>query len=378
MQTTNQPYKILFVLNSFGTGGSEKIVLDLSCLLNKELFECYVVALYDGDLQQCLCDSNTWCKCLCKKDGLDFPLMREIAKLIKEEKIDLINAHHFSPFIHSIYGALSNKIPIVYTEHTIEEIKHIPKYWKKIACLLLKKSNCFALGISPDISSELNSQLGILQSKTSTILNAIDISHFYRKKPNTSLLNKVKDNSENIIIGVVGNLRCQKNHKCLLYAFQLLEAEIPQVRLLIVGAGPEEESLKQLSRDLGIHTKVTFTGAKLSTWDIYPIFDIYCLPSHYEGLPLTILEAMAAEIPVVGTKVNGIRDIITNGKTGILVEPDNPAALAKGIKQLICNKEFCKCLSKEAFSYVQKKHNKTDWISAYEKHFVHYIEEYQD
>jgi glycosyltransferase involved in cell wall biosynthesis len=113
----------------------------------------------------------------------------------------------------------------------------------------------------------------------------------------------------------------------------------PHCQLLIVGEGPAREALEALSRHLGLSHCTVFAGARRDIPRILPLLDLFVLPSLYEGFGIAILEAMAAEKPVVATAVGGIPEFVVPDETGLLVEPGNAAALADGIGSLLRNPE---------------------------------------
>src|SRR5205823_4337247 len=127
------------------------------------------------------------------------------------------------------------------------------------------------------------------------------------------------------------NLRPQKNHESLLRAFAKLLPVVPEAWLVLVGDWERRPMLEALAGSLGIRDRVKFLGCRLDVPELYPVFDVYCLPSHYEGMPLTVLEAMSAGKPVVGTRVVGIQEVITDGQTGLLAAPNDPPALAQAL-----------------------------------------------
>lgn len=359
---------VLFVLGSFGTGGSERVVLDLCKSFNREECEPYVVSLYGGELIDEFTKIGIWSKCLNKKDGIDFNLMYRLSRIIKEKDIDVINAHHFSPFIHSSFGSLINKKPLLYTDHTAYEVQQVAFFWRMAAIMVLKR--CYGvIGISKGSSRQLKETFRVPDHKVFTILNAIDLERFRCRIDKEKKRQSLGIHGDEKVIGCIGNLREQKNHINLLKAFRIVLGRFPYVRLLIAGEGPMKEILLNLSRQLEIDDHVSFLGARLDAEELYQIMDVYCLSSHYEGLPLTILEAMASRVPVVGTDVIGINDIVIHGQTGLLVEPDNADKLAEAIIETLTSPQEAVRFVENAFQYVCSNHSIPAWVASYQKLF---------
>ena len=378
---TKKKINVLFVIFSFGTGGSERIVLDLCKGLNRDLFKPFVISFYNNigsndffriqhgsELIEEFNKIKVWNFCLNKRGGVDFKLMKSLSKLISEKNIDVINAHHFSQFFHTCPGAFLNNTSLIYTEHTMHEIRLLPFYWVMIGRFLLKR--CYAvIGISKGCTRQLMETFHVPAHKSFTVLNAIDNIRFESSINVEAKRRDIQISKNEKVIGVVGNLREQKNHANLIKAFKIIKQKVDNIRLLIVGEGPMGEQLRDLSRKLEIEPFVHFLGARLDIAELYKIMDVYCLSSHYEGLPLTILEAMSSKLPVVGTNVVGINDVIIHAQNGILVDPDNPMKLAEAIIYSLENEPEARKLSENGHLYVQEHHQMTSWIKTYETLF---------
>lgn len=131
-------------------------------------------------------------------------------------------------------------------------------------------------------------------------------------------------------IGVVGRLVPEKGFDVMLRAL----IELPGADLVLVGEGPARSSLERLSRDLGLDGRVTFTGRVEPPWTSRWRFDVLAVPSRIEGFGLVAVEALLAGIPVVGSRVGGLCEVLTDGRTGLLVPVDDPTALASALRTL--------------------------------------------
>jgi len=359
--------RILFVLNSFGTGGSERVVLDICRGIDRSRFEPQVVSLFGGELAGAFTEEGIWNEWLEKGRGIDFGLMRRIGALVREREIDLVNAHHFSPFIHACGGLRLKSNRLIYTDHTVREIRHVSRPWALVARLMLKR--CYGIsGISSEVAEAMKRRFHVPDRKVTTIPNAIDLDRFQGREDQGALRRELEIPAECRVVGVVGNLRPQKNHEGLLRAFRILLDTGVQARLLIIGDGVLRNRLEELRDDLEMRHDVLFLGARHDIPALYRIMDAYCLSSHYEGLPLTILEAMASGIPVVGTDVDGIREIIEPKTTGVLTDP-TPESIAEGILYLFNHPDESRAIAKGGLRYVQRMHAMGPWIKSYERLF---------
>jgi glycosyltransferase involved in cell wall biosynthesis len=138
-----------------------------------------------------------------------------------------------------------------------------------------------------------------------------------------------------LVIGSVANFTPKKNQHHLLRAMKLLDAVVPDVKLVLVGTGPLEQSLRHDARQLGIGDRVLFTGSREDVQELLPAFDAFALSSRHEGLSIALLEAMAAGVPCVSTRVGGVPELVCDGQEGLLVAPGDPEALARAIGTLL-------------------------------------------
>jgi glycosyltransferase involved in cell wall biosynthesis len=142
------------------------------------------------------------------------------------------------------------------------------------------------------------------------------------------------------VIGFVGRLEPQKGLSYLIEAVAQLIRDWPTLMCIVVGDGSLRSSLQRQAIQLDVKDKVHFLGYRPDVPALLPAFDIFVLPSLYEGLPYTILEAMAAGIPVIATDVAGTRDVVRDGETGLLVPPGDVPALREAIRQIFDNQEL--------------------------------------
>jgi glycosyltransferase involved in cell wall biosynthesis len=166
-----------------------------------------------------------------------------------------------------------------------------------------------------------------------------------------------------------------KNHTCLIRAINILKTTYPQIRLVLVGRGypgdieNSEEEILNIIRTLGMEHRVILTGYREDIPELLKSFDVFCLPSFSEGLPVSVLEAMAAGIPVVGSDVRGIKEVISDDETGLLFPSNNVEALALSLECLVNSCPLREALKHKAFRFVVENHGVKAWVSRYEELF---------
>lgn len=168
------------------------------------------------------------------------------------------------------------------------------------------------------------------------------------------------------ILGMTGRLSKEKGHKYLFSAIQNME----NVIMIVVGSGPLESRLKKLAEDLNITKKVVFVGFKTNVNDYLAAMDIFLLPSLTEGLPLSLLEAMAAEKPIIASQVGGIPTALEDRKTGLLVKPKDPVALKKAITTFIEDKDLAASLALNARNLAVKRFSLGKMTKTYESLYL--------
>lgn len=246
---------------------------------------------------------------------------------IKKYKIQII---HAQTRVTQVMAALLSRlcgIPYVTTWHGFFR----PRFFRvKFPCMGWR-----VIAISDGVRNHLLKDFGAPADRIRLVHNGIDTNAFSQMSASEKMMIKkqwIKGNG--VLIGHIGRLSDVKGQDVLIRAMKKVSAESPLTKLLIIGQGREEAPLKKLTDQLGLKEHVIFMEGIDNTADILPAFDIVVMPSRQEGLGLSIMEAQAASRAVVASNVGGIPDLIEHGKTGWLVAPEDPDALAEAILNL--------------------------------------------
>ena len=368
MKTLDRKVNILFLLQTLRRGGSENIVKDLCQHLSPDRFNFFVIALIDGELKDTFREMGIPTLCVQRDQKGFFAATREISSFIKKHKIDVVNAHHFTPFVHGVYGAKARGCRIYYTAHSRNEVDLIGRFWSTLGSFLLRFADG-SIGISPDVSRAIKQTFHLPDVKVLTILNAVNHRRFNGAVDRQTKRRELGIDEAVPVIGCVGNLRKQKNYPNLIKAFAIVRKGVGRAKLMIVGEGKREDELRSLTKELGLEEDVILLGPRSDVPEILKALDVYCLASFFEGLPLSLLEAMLVGLPAVGTEINGTRDVITHEENGLLVPSDNPEELAKALLRIINDKAFAEILAKNGRNYVLERHGYDKWTESYERLF---------
>jgi len=333
---------ILFVLPNFGTGGSEKLVLDLVKNVDKDRFNPVLVVFFSGAYEEEVLNLGVPFYVI-HENGLRSKLSTFVflKRIVRKHKIHIVNTHHISPLIQGLlpFKIFGNTV-LIHTEHTRFDLKNFDTKVILLAKLFLKKVDV-ALGISQGICNYFTHELAVPQEKVRKIVNGVDMHRFvlqdfdpldYRAKLGFGRSDRV--------IGMFANFRPQKNHPNIIRAAAILRDRGSSFKVLLCGTGDTEIACRKLVNDLHLDDKVIFMGVRFDIPELMSILDIYCLPSRFEGLPFSVLEAMACGKPVVATNVMGIDEVVKHGETGILVTADSPRKLADALAELIENEQL--------------------------------------
>jgi glycosyltransferase involved in cell wall biosynthesis len=220
-------------------------------------------------------------------------------------------------------------------------------------------------GVSDAVGAYLRARNRVPAGRVRVIYNGVDVDRFSAPYDRIAKRRKIGIPSEAWVVGLVASLRPQKNHPLLLHAFERVLPDVPEARLVLVGDGEMRAPLEALADHLKIRERVHFLGSRLDAHELFSTFNVYCLPSRYEGMPLTVFEAMAAGKPVVATRVIGIQEVVADGQTGLLVPPDDPDALARALLRIWADPALGGRLAEAGWNYVNQHARLKDMVDRY-------------
>jgi glycosyltransferase involved in cell wall biosynthesis len=202
--------------------------------------------------------------------------------------------------------------------------------------------------------------LRVPPQKLLTIPNAVSIERFEGKSDDGLAIRKEFNILPDApLIGIIGRLEPQKDHENFLRAALRIHQDNPNARFFIVGDGYLRDHLVALTNELGLQDMVTFCGIRKDIPAVLAALDMLVISSHYEGLPVVLLEAMAAGRPIVSTAVSGVISVVEDGETGILVEPSNSDALADACLRLIGNSVLRRKMGQNGYARVKSRYSIT-------------------
>ena len=267
--------------------------------------------------------------------------VRDIVSLCRREHVDVIHCHlSEAEFVGIVAGFWTSVDRILTTLHAPEMLparsRRDPRnFLRWLATRILYKWVYAVIAVSEDTAAKVRDFAGVNPDKVFTIVNGIDVDSFQRTQPNRDLATKLGLSAGDKVILTVARLSAGKGHVYLIEAVGRLMKRYPAIRLLLAGDGDLREQLKAKCSSLGVSDHVHFLGNRPDVADLLALADIFVFPSLGEGTPLALLEAMAAEKPIVATDIPANRSLLLSPKCGLLVPAADGQALAEAISYLL-------------------------------------------
>lgn len=367
---TNHRYHLMQVTHDLDYGGLQQVVVNLCKFINKDVFDVSVLCLrnlgaYVPEVEALGIKVHFIPQ---KAFGVDYLSFLKVAEVFEREKVDIIHTHNTNPLIDGALGALLTGVKtIVHTDHARnfpDKLRYMFAEWC-ISHLVYKM-----VGVSDHTLANLKKYERIPMEKLTVIPNGIDERKYQisidkdKKKKELGILH------EGPIIGLGVRIAEQKGITYLLQAMPTILNRFPGLSLVIAGDGNLTNALKQEARSLEISNNVFFIGPRLDIPELLKLFDLYVLPSLWEGLPMVLLEAMAAGCAIIATDVGGNSQAIKNGHNGILVEPRNPQQLAGAIITLIESPDLRKIFIRNAYQTFHERFSADIMTKRYEELYL--------
>lgn len=328
------------VLHSLQVGGAEMLAARLARQLGGSYRFLFVCLDHLGTLGEELRAEGFPIEVLNRRPGLDWRSTFRLARLLRREQVDLVHAHQYTPFFYALAARwLGRRIPVLFTEHG----RHLPDYPRRkriLANRLLLSRRDRVAAVGESVRQAVITNEGIAAERVGVIYNGIDLEAFangHRDREGARRAMGVDPND--LVVIQVARLDYLKDHLTAIRALERVAAQRPQVRLVLVGEGPEREKIEAEVHQRQLASHVRFLGLRSDVARLVPAADVFLLTSISEGIPLTVIEAMAAGLPVVSTRVGGIGEIVVEGSTGLLACSGDDAALAEHLVQLADNRE---------------------------------------
>lgn len=349
---SSQKKKILHVIQSLDNGGCENMLLrTLPLLLD---FEHRIITLKEpGELAPKFSSNGISVTNIGCNGFSDIPGMFRLRKFVHEARPDIIITYLFHADMIGRF-MLSGTAPVI---PFLRTTYNHPRY--RIARLfewLTKGLVQRYLANSEAVKDFYIRQIGVAPERITVISNGIDTEFFDNLVPDPRLRESLSIAPDNFVITCVANLHPNKGHRFLLEAFESIWPEFPHAKLLLVGDGEERKNIENIIQSFRSKDAIRLLGRRNDVPALLKLSHLFVLPTLFEGQSNAILEAMAANVPVITTDIPENRTCIDHERTGILVPPEDVRSLKEAISQVLTNPSIRYSLANEARATISRNH----------------------
>lgn len=362
---TERP-KICVLLHGLTVGGAELLAVRLVRRLCHRYDFSFVCLDQLGPLETSLREEGYPVTFVERKPGFDMRCMARLAGLLRREGIRLVHAHQYTPLFYAAAARLLRPgLPILFTEHG-RLIPDYPSRKRFIAnrCLLSSRDRLYGVGQS--VRQALIDNEGLSAARVGVIYNGINLGPFRSvAEHRRAARSELQLEPRHIAIVQAARLDSIKDHVTAVRAFALARRWNPDLRYIVIGDGPERANIEREVRAQGVESEVRLLGMRSDVPRLLGAGDIALLSSRSEGIPLTLIEAMAAALPIVSTDVGGIPEVIEDQVHGLLSPPGEPAALAASIRRLAADPALRKSMGARGAARADKLFCEETMVEAY-------------
>jgi glycosyltransferase involved in cell wall biosynthesis len=359
------PLRVMFMLTSMPVGGAETLLVNLIRRLDRRRFAPELCCLKQlGPLgEELVAEVPAHAELLRSK--YDLYVLPRLVRLLTERQIDaVVTVGAGDKMFWGRLAAWRARVPVIASAlHSTGW----PDGVGRLNRLLTPITDAF-IGVAASHGRHLVENEGFPARKVHVIPNGVDVERFqFSPSARARLRAELGLPEKGHVVGIVAALRQEKNHVLFLRAAALVHKQLPEARFLIVGDGPEREKLEITAREARLSEAVLFLGTRSDVPELLSTIDVLALTSHNEANPVSILEAMAVERPVVSTRVGSVAESVEQGVTGCLVPPGDCEALAGRWLELLTNRDKALELGRAARELVVQRWSLERMVEGYEQ-----------
>lgn len=314
---------------SLCVGGSEKLAASIGQSLDPQRFDvCFAATGIDGLVGETLREQGFVADAFNRSDGFDRRLFRQIWTVIRRQKVQIVQSHHLSSLI---YGGLPARLAgakLVHTEHETKTYERSPRNLRWLRALRGLVHRFVAIDSS--VAEYLIDQAHVPRDRVAVIPNGIDLTRFHPKE-------NLRNPDDPFIVGWVGRLDPPKRPDLFIDAVKDLVEEFPNVRGMIVGPGSLFGEVTQHVERVGMKDRISVLGGRGDIDQQLQKMDCYVLCSDAEGLPISLVEAMASGLPCIASAVGAVSTVLAHGTNGLVLTENSPQSLLALLRQIVQN-----------------------------------------
>jgi len=343
---------VVYIIPTLNFGGAERLVADLVNNCDKTKFRFSVIVLFDqNSLEKEITGAPIYV--VPKKGKLSFHLREDLREKLKELKPDIVHTHLFGADLWGRLAARDLSLPVVTTEHNLNYSYGL---FRTLVRKLMKNYSQQYVACSQAVADYMSQTYGIGQDKIVVIKNGIVLKKFVIPEPTWQ---------EPLRFAMIGRLTQQKGQGIVLSVLANLK-HLPW-QLDVIGQGENYKFLRQMCAQFGLDERVNFLSPENNVAKILSQAQVVLTPSLWEGLGVVAMEAMVAGRLIVASNTGGLKEIIQDKKTGLLIEPGNVGEWTKALSAIINNPEMCKPIALAGQNFARDNFGLEKTIEQYQK-----------
>lgn len=306
--------KIMQVLPVFQVAGAETMCETLCISLAERKHEVQAVSLYTEEtpLTQRLRAAGIPIHFLNKRPGMDLSIYWKLFRLFRKEKPDVVHTHIYAARYALPVAVLCKVNRRIHTVHSVAQ-KEQKKIGQRINRILFHYGHVTPVALSPQIQKTVCDVYGLKEKDVPWVFNGVPLERC-KSKAHYALSGK-------FTLLHIGRFMEVKNHEMILRAFAKFNQNHPETCLQLIGDGALRGRMAELAAQLGLKDAVEFLGLQENVFPFLEGADVFILPSQFEGMPLALMEAMGAALPIIASNTGGIPDMVKDGESALLIEP---------------------------------------------------------
>ncbi len=370
----SRPYRILHVIDSLDLGGAQIVLLNLLKYADRERFQSEVVALHGRGVFWPVIKA-TGCRMWSMSWHHYFPSYAPgLAALMLAKRYDVVHCHLLASNVIAKPLAALCGVPVrINHDHCNDKLAD-PRRWALPADTWANRYATHVIAVSESARHFVQEHEHVPAPRTTTIHNGIDCTA-YRPRPTQHLAARQRFGipEDAFVIGGIGRLTHQKNFAMFIEIAKAVLQYHPEAYFVIAGTGELRAGLEQQAARLGVEDRVKFLGFVGDMSALYPALDLLLLTSRYEGLPITILEAMACGVPIVASKLDGIAEVLNDGRSASLCPHTEAGLFVRRINEMITMPERRQAFAEAALAKVREEYSAERMTRAVEAIYLRHL-----
>ena len=359
---------VVHLIYRLDIGGLETLLVDTINRMPAERYRHAIVCLTDyTDFAERIARPDVELYALHKAPGLAPEVHVKLFKLLRRLRPAILHTYNLGTIEYQAVALLAGVPVRIHAEHgrDASDPQGLNRKHNLLRRLLANAIDRY-VPVSNDLARWLDTTVRLPNRKVETIINGVDTERFHAGAQVAPAAAGWRADGA-FVIGAVGRLQDVKNHACLIDAFARLRARVPdqKLRLVLVGDGPLRARLEEQAAASGAGSDIVFAGAHADVAAVLGGFSLFALPSIAEGTPVTLLEAMASELPVVASRVGGIPEVVSDGVHGSLVPAGDPEALAQALAAYVRDPALAAAHGRAARERIEHQYSMAAMLAAY-------------